>query len=70
MTRSELFSVMTCGMSNIAGTVMALYASILGQPGPGRHGPHPGRLDRQPAGLDHHRQAHDPGDGPDRPQGR
>jgi CNT family concentrative nucleoside transporter len=30
MTRSELFSVMTCGMSNIAGTVMALYASILG----------------------------------------
>jgi concentrative nucleoside transporter, CNT family len=29
MTRSELFSVMTCGMSNIAGTVMALYASIL-----------------------------------------
>ena len=31
MTRSELFSVMTCGMSNIAGTVMALYASILGE---------------------------------------
>jgi CNT family concentrative nucleoside transporter len=30
LTRSELFSVMTCGMSNIAGTVMALYASILG----------------------------------------
>ena len=30
MTRSELFSVMTCGMSNIAGTVMALYATVLG----------------------------------------
>ena len=30
MTRSELFSVMTCGMANVAGTVMALYASILG----------------------------------------
>jgi CNT family concentrative nucleoside transporter len=30
MTRSELFSVMTCGMATIAGTVMALYASILG----------------------------------------
>jgi CNT family concentrative nucleoside transporter len=30
MTRSEIFSVMTCGMANIAGTVMALYASILG----------------------------------------
>ena len=30
MTRSELFSVMTCGMAYVAGTVMALYASILG----------------------------------------
>ena len=30
MTRSELFSVMTCGMANVAGTVMALYASIIG----------------------------------------
>jgi CNT family concentrative nucleoside transporter len=30
MTRSELFSVMTCGMSNIAGTVMALYATLIG----------------------------------------
>ncbi|HSO61596.1 MAG TPA: nucleoside transporter C-terminal domain-containing protein [Desulfobacterales bacterium] len=30
MTRSELFSVMTCGMANVAGTVMALYAFILG----------------------------------------
>lgn len=30
MTRSELFTVMTCGMSTIAGTVMALYAGILG----------------------------------------
>ncbi len=30
MTRSELFSLMTCGMSTIAGTVMVLYASILG----------------------------------------
>jgi CNT family concentrative nucleoside transporter len=30
MTRSELFAVMTCGMATIAGTVMVLYASILG----------------------------------------
>jgi CNT family concentrative nucleoside transporter len=30
MTRSELFSVMTCGMATIAGTVMVLYASLLG----------------------------------------
>jgi CNT family concentrative nucleoside transporter len=31
MTRSELFTLMTCGMATIAGTVMVLYASILGQ---------------------------------------
>jgi len=30
MTRSELFSVMTCGMTTIAGTMMVIYASILG----------------------------------------
>ncbi len=30
MTRSELFSIMTCGMATIAGTVMVLYAGILG----------------------------------------
>jgi len=31
MTRSEIFSLMTCGMATIAGTVMVLYASILGE---------------------------------------
>ena len=31
MTRSELFTVMTCGMATIAGTVMVLYASILSE---------------------------------------
>lgn len=31
MTRSELFVMMTCGMANIAGTVMVLYASVLGK---------------------------------------
>ncbi|UCG53766.1 MAG: nucleoside:proton symporter [Candidatus Latescibacterota bacterium] len=30
MTRSEIFSLMTCGMATIAGTVMVLYASVLG----------------------------------------
>lgn len=30
MTRSEIFSLMTSGMATIAGTVMVLYASILG----------------------------------------
>ncbi len=29
MSRSELFILMSCGMATIAGTVMALYASIL-----------------------------------------
>lgn len=29
MTRGELFSVMTCGMATVAGTVMFLYASFL-----------------------------------------
>ncbi len=31
MSRSELFAVMACGMATIAGTVMVLYASILGK---------------------------------------
>jgi CNT family concentrative nucleoside transporter len=31
MTRSELFVMMTCGMATIAGTVMVLYASVLGR---------------------------------------
>jgi len=30
MSRGELFIVMTCGMAGVAGTVMALYAAILG----------------------------------------
>ncbi len=29
MTRSEIFSLMTCGMATIAGTVMVVYASLL-----------------------------------------
>ncbi|MBT7085865.1 MAG: nucleoside:proton symporter [Desulfobacterales bacterium] len=29
MTRSEIFTLMTCGMATIAGTVMVLYASML-----------------------------------------
>ncbi len=35
MTRSEIFSLMTCGMATIAGTVMILYASILSPHIPG-----------------------------------
>src|SRR5947209_2983023 len=31
MTRGELFALMSCGMAGIAGTVMVLYASMLGQ---------------------------------------
>lgn len=30
MSRSELFAMMTCGMAGIAGTVMVLYATLLG----------------------------------------
>ncbi|MEZ5550280.1 MAG: nucleoside transporter C-terminal domain-containing protein [Pseudomonadales bacterium] len=29
MSRSELFTVMTCGMSTVAGSIMVLYASVL-----------------------------------------
>ncbi|MGD8242619.1 MAG: nucleoside transporter C-terminal domain-containing protein [Desulfobacterales bacterium] len=35
MTRSEIFTLMTCGMATIAGTVMVLYASILSAAIPG-----------------------------------
>jgi CNT family concentrative nucleoside transporter len=35
MTRSEIFTLMTCGMATIAGTVMVLYASILSDAIPG-----------------------------------
>lgn len=38
MTRSEIFSVITCGMATIAGTVMVLYASILRHAIPGALG--------------------------------
>jgi CNT family concentrative nucleoside transporter len=30
LSRSELFTVMTCGMSTVAGSIMVLYASVLG----------------------------------------
>ncbi|MEM7017966.1 MAG: nucleoside transporter C-terminal domain-containing protein, partial [Pseudomonadota bacterium] len=35
MTRSELFALMSCGMATIAGTVMVLYAALLGTVIPG-----------------------------------
>jgi len=38
MSRGELFVLMTCGMATIAGTVMALYASILSNVVPGALG--------------------------------
>jgi CNT family concentrative nucleoside transporter len=38
MTRSELFITMTCGMATIAGTVMVLYATLLGRTIPGALG--------------------------------
>src|SRR5262249_9726078 len=38
MSRSELFILMSCGMATVAGTVMALYASILSKVIPGALG--------------------------------
>lgn len=35
LSRGELFALMTCGMATIAGTVMVVYAGILGQVIPG-----------------------------------
>lgn len=39
MNRGELFSVMACGMATIAGTMMVLYASVLGSIIPNVVGP-------------------------------
>ncbi len=38
LTRSELFTIMTCGMATIAGTVLVLYAGIIGPVVPGALG--------------------------------
>src|SRR2546421_250160 len=39
MSRGELFILMSCGMATVAGTVMALYASILSKVIPDARGP-------------------------------
>ena len=38
LSRSELFTLMTCGMSTVAGSIMVLYASVLGEVIPGALG--------------------------------
>jgi len=38
MSRSELFTLMTCGMSTVAGSIMVLYGSVLSQAIPGALG--------------------------------
>ena len=38
MSRSELFVIMTCGMATVAGSIMVLYASVLGPVIPGALG--------------------------------
>lgn len=38
MTRSELFALMTCGMATVAGTVLVLYAQVVGPTVPGALG--------------------------------
>ena len=56
MTRSELFSQMTCGMATIAGTVMLLYASILSRTIPDIMGHLSGCFDYKRSGFDHGRE--------------
>ena len=38
LSRSELFTVMTCGMATVAGTIMVLYANVLREAIPGALG--------------------------------
>ncbi len=38
LSRSELFTLMTCGMSTVAGSIMVLYASVLAESLPGTLG--------------------------------
>lgn len=38
LTRSELFTLFTCGLANVAGTVLVLYANVLGPVVPGAVG--------------------------------
>jgi CNT family concentrative nucleoside transporter len=38
LTRSELFTLFTCGLANVAGTVLVLYATVLGPVVPGAVG--------------------------------
>ena len=38
LSRSELFTVMTCGMGTVAGTMMVLYANVLAEATPGALG--------------------------------
>ena len=58
MTRSELFSLMTCGMATIAGTVMVLYASLLSTHNSRRHGAYPDGIDYQRPGGNNSGQNH------------
>ena len=52
LERGELFALMSCGMAGIAGTVMVLYAAILGPRHPRRARQHPDRGgDQHPGGA-------------------
>ena len=51
MSRGELFALMSCGMAGIAGTVMVIYASLLGPVIPDALGPYPHRLGHLDAGA-------------------
>ena len=49
LARGELFALMSCGMAGIAGTVMVLYASLVGSGHPQRARQHPDRRCHQHA---------------------
>ena len=59
LTRSELFTLMTAGMATIAGTVMVLYASVLGDTIPGVMGAYPDGIPDQRPGRHYRGQDHD-----------
>ena len=61
LTRTELFIVMTGGMAGIAGTVLVLYATILGPIIPDAAGASRDRLGARRAGRDPHQPDHGAG---------
>jgi hypothetical protein len=60
LERGELFALMSCGMAGIAGTVMVLYATLVGSVIPERSRQYPDRGGDQHPGGARDRRADDP----------